>query len=144
MYTCWVLQAVPGLSLKPVSHWHRNEVFNCASGLCWNSLHGMYAGIGLHQSSCWGLENGSSPEDCWAQEQAPPGVVMAPNWQSSRGIWSILSEVVFEFWVVLWSSELDLKILVSPSQLRLFHDSTFIFLIWISKQVCFCYFANIN
>lgn len=54
----------------------------------------------------------------------PRAMVMAPTCQSSRSIGRMLSDMGFEFWMVLFSSrELGSAILVSPFQLRIFCGS---------------------
>ena len=75
----------------------------------------------------WVSGEGSAPEGGQAWNRLPRTVVMAPSCQSSRSVWTTLSDVGFGFWVVLcgaggwtWKSH---AILFTKVQFKLFCDS---------------------
>jgi len=55
----------------------------------------------MRGGSAWESGKGSSPEGVQAWNRLPRAVGMALSWQSSRSIWTALSDIGFEFWVVL-------------------------------------------
>ena len=71
----------------------------------------------------WGLGKGSASEGSGHGTGCPGRWSWHWACQSSRYIWTTLSVMRSDFWVVLWSTELDFMILVGLFQLRTFYDS---------------------
>lgn len=54
------------------------------------------------------------------QALALSSVHIVPDYQSSRSVWTMISEIRFKFWMILCVQELDSIIHVGPFQLRIF------------------------
>jgi len=59
--------------------------------------HGAVSGEGQLKVRKWFFSR-----ELWAWKRLPRAVGTAPSWWSSRGVWTLLSDMGFEFWVVLY------------------------------------------